>query len=373
MGIYRRGKTYWIRLVRDGQEIRRSARTAVKSVALAYERELNAELARVSLGGRPRRSYREAMVRFIEEYLPTLADGAALRYRSSAKQLHGHFEALYLDQIDLSCCKAYVAARRKAGCVIERKDGSKIRRDITPATVKRDLACLGSMFSRCVEWDWIEANPIPVAKSLGLRESKSRTRYLTPGEYAELLAQSSERLRPLVVALVATGLRKEEMLSLTWRQVNLARLELTIKGKGDKTRVVPLSDEAAAVIAAQPRHALSPWVWHIEGERLTDIRQGFAGACRRANIEGFTVHDLRHTFASWAVQGAHPWQSEPMDLYRLSRWLGHSTTRMTERYSHLETADLHRAIVRPKPAAPEISAPPETHESEGEFFRDAAE
>lgn len=347
MGIYRRGKIWWVRFEAAGEEIRRSARTASRTAALAYEHELREEAGRIQRGGRPRATYRIAMERFLLEYLPTLKPLAATRYRSSARMLHSHFQGLYLDEINSRAVKAFITERRKAGKTVEFKDGTIKRRDILGATVRRDLACLGSMLTRAVEWDMIDANPLRGVGKLGLKESPSRIRYLSKDEYAALKSKAHKLLADIITVAVETGLRSEELLSLKREQVDAVRREIRlIETKSGIPRIVPLSDVAAARISAQPVAINSKWVWHVKGARLKTIRAGFVGACRRAGITGVTFHDLRHTFASWAVQGLHEWQSEPMDLYRLSKWLGHRSMRMTERYAHLETADLQKAVNR---------------------------
>ncbi len=111
------------------------------------------------------------------------------------------------------------------------------------------------------------------------------------------------------------------------------------KTKTNTPRVVPSSREAVAVLVTTPRHITSAWVFcdPLAGRRYRKIKTGFHGACRRAGIENFRFHDLRHAFARWAQSG--------MDLYRLSRILGHATTQMTPRYAYLATADLHVAIL----------------------------
>jgi site-specific recombinase XerD len=90
---------------------------------------------------------------------------------------------------------------------------------------------------------------------------------------------------------------------------------------------------------AVPRYPASPYVFHnpFTGRPVQDVKTAFNNALRRAGVENCRLHDLRHTFATWAVQSG-------MDLYRLSRILGHATTRMTQRYAHLATRNLHRAI-----------------------------
>src|SRR5690606_7024115 len=71
-----------------------------------------------------------------------------------------------------------------------------------------------------------------------------------------------------------------------------------------------------------------------DGTRYVDPKKAFASALKGSGIRDFRWHDLRHTFASWWVQGGG-------DLYRLSRVLGHSTLQMSARYGHLRTDDLH--------------------------------
>lgn len=112
--------------------------------------------------------------------------------------------------------------------------------------------------------------------------------------------------------------------------------------KTGRPRQVPLSPRALETIKellerSRPR---SPYLFcKPDGSRVGDPKKAFAGACRRAGIEDFRYHDLRHSFASWFVQDGG-------DLYRLSRILGHATLQMTARYGHLRTDDLHEELER---------------------------
>lgn len=325
MSVYRRGKTYWIRFQFAGQEHRRSARTASRSEALAYERELREQLGRVARGGRQRRTYREAMERFLVEHCASLKPGARVRYVSSAKALHPIFKELYLDEIGRKQLAEFVQTRRGEG--------------VTSATIRRDLACLSSLFGRAIEWDWIDGNPVHAFSKRGLKEAAPRIRYLTREEFGRLYDAAALHLRPMLLIAVGTGMRLEEMLSLRWPQIDLARREITLtETKTGAPRVVPMSAQIVGTVESLPRHIREPWVfWHDDGKRYTTVKTAFLAACRRAGIKDFRFHDLRHTFASWAVQ-------DGIDLYRLSRLLGHKTLAMTQRYAHLQTADLHEAV-----------------------------
>ena len=66
-----------------------------------------------------------------------------------------------------------------------------------------------------------------------------------------------------------------------------------------------------------------------KGQKISSIKKSFRTACTRAGISDFRIHDLRHTFASWLVRRA-------VTLFEVSRLLGHTTIKMTERYAHLE-------------------------------------
>jgi integrase/recombinase XerD len=127
LSVYRRGKVYWIRFQFAGQEHRRSARTASKAEAVAYERQIRKGFGRVARGGRQRRTYREAMERFLIEHCASLKAGPRVRYISSAKAVHPLFKELYLDQIGRAQLAGFASTRRGAG--------------VATATIRRDLAC----------------------------------------------------------------------------------------------------------------------------------------------------------------------------------------------------------------------------------------
>ena len=89
----------------------------------------------------------------------------------------------------------------------------------------------------------------------------------------------------------------------------------------------------------------TPWVFfHLTpalntevGDRVKSVRKAFSTACRRAGIENFHIHDLRHTFASWLVMNGTP-------IFEVSKLLRHASIQMTERYAHLAPDHLHNAV-----------------------------
>lgn len=324
---YKRGKVWWVRFQADGEEVRRSARTTSRAVARDYERQLREEFGRVKRGGRPRISYRQAMERFVLEHLPTLKPETARRYRTSAKALHEHFEALDLDDIRQKTLSDYVIKRKRHGVS---RDG-----------IRNDLACLSSMFSCCISWEWAEENPVQAFRKRSLGAPVSRTRYLSHDEEKALVEAAGKYLRPMILFAIDTGLRLEEQLSLTWDQVNLKRSEIFIpKTKTDNPRTVPLLERSAHILAQQPHHIASPYVFtKKDGSRYGKLTRGLAGAAGRAKVENLRWHDLRRTC------GCRLLQDYGMDIHKVSKWLGHRSVTVTERaYAFLRAEDLHRAV-----------------------------
>ena len=326
-GVYKRGSTWWVRFRLNGVHVRRSAKTTKKTEAVVFLAQLMEEHARSGRSeARPRYLLAEAAERFFTE--ARLKDGTVETYRYNSQTLSRILGPVHLDEIDRRAVADFISARKRTGVV--------------DATIRRDLAFLGSVFTMAERWGWVDTSPVTKAVKKVLRESRPRTRYLTHEEFDRLYEAASEPLRPILVLAVETGLRKAELLGLTLANIDLQRRELNLeKTKAGRPRQVPLSRKALAVIRellerrARPRSTFL--LCRPEGGRVGDPRKAFVGACTRAGIKNFRWHDLRHTFASWWVQGGG-------DLYRLSRVLGHSTLQMTARYGHLRMADVHEEL-----------------------------
>lgn len=136
------------------------------------------------------------------------------------------------------------------------------------------------------------------------------------------------------------------MLGLEWSRVDLQTNLLYLEShhtKAKKRRSVALNNTAREAILAQARFRAThcpaaPWVFFTyNGNRIASVKRNFATACRRAGIEDFRLHDLRHTCAAWLVQAGVP-MAEVRDV------LGHRTLAMTERYAHLAPENLRAAV-----------------------------
>ena len=189
------------------------------------------------------------------------------------------------------------------------------------------------------EWE-----ALPVLPRVTLeREPEGRLRYLEEDEAIRLLGACTESKNPHLHAIVTvalnTGMRRGEILGLAWERVDFARgairLELT---KNGKRREIPMNQAAYDALSAIPgQKAEGPVFRRRDGAAWGQIRTGFEQACKRARIEDFVFHDLRHTFASWLVMRGRP-------LKEIQELLGHRDFKMTLRYAHLAPGRLREAV-----------------------------
>jgi len=353
MGIFWRGKTAWGRTRWKGQELRKSLKTASETVARRRFKDWVDELD--ELDRRPRYTYDDMALRFIDEHFPTVRPRSAQRYRTSMDALIDHFEKRYLFEITSAMLSEFVDKRRRAGArIAEQWIGKRSQKPITMSTIRRDLACLSAMFGCAVEWEWVDHNPLPAfmkaASKRGLREGEPSRRWLTPEEEAKLLIAACEDvaerlLHDAICLAIDTGLRKEELFSLRLNEhVNLDRNQIDLSGKktkGRRSREVPLLPRARRIIEDMPRSLRSDYLLTnpATGTRYAGMDKGLAGAAKRAGIRPLSWHDLRRTC------GCRLLQEHNLSMEQVSRWLGHSSVLVTERvYAFLETEHLHAAI-----------------------------
>jgi len=239
-----------------------------------------------------------------------------------------------------------------------------IERPLAGATVNRALALLRHLLRLAhEEWEVLDVRP----RIRMEREPEGRLRWLTLEEATRLLDACRQSRNADLIDLVEfalfTGMRRGEVLGLSWERVDRARgvvlLDVT---KSGRRREVPLNSRADAVLARRGSHAHGL----VFGRRnWNTYRHAFEGAATRARLADFHFHDLRHTFASWAIQRGATLQ-EVKDL------LGHSTLAMVMRYAHLSPEHLRCAVARLDTALPTInSAQASTQEvvSEGVLLR----
>lgn len=158
----------------------------------------------------------------------------------------------------------------------------------------------------------------------------TRIRWLTRDEWQRLDAQLPDHLRPLARLSLATGLRQANATHLEWSQVDLQRKVAWIhadQAKSGKPIGIPLSDDAMAVLRVQIGKS-DQWIFPYKGKPIVQIKTAWGKALKRAGIENFRWHDLRHTWATWHIQAGTPLEV----LQKLGGWASYA---MVLRYAHL--------------------------------------
>lgn len=234
----------------------------------------------------------------------------------------------------------------------------------SPSTVVRYLAALSHVFSIAVrEWGWLEDSPMrKVSKP---KEPRGRVRFLDEHELDRLLQACREShnssLYTVVMLAVSTGMRHGELINLTWPDVDFKRKRITLhETKNGERRSVPIAGQAYnLLIELEKKRRLdtnllfpklrpnnqSPTFQKEELQKVQKVqkpiqlRSAWLTALKKAQIENFRFHDLRHCAASYlAMSGA--------SLAEIAEILGHKTLAMVKRYSHLTETHKHSVVDR---------------------------
>jgi len=221
--------------------------------------------------------------------------------------------------------------------------------------VVRYLAALSHAFTIAVnEWGWLDDSPMRKVKKPAL--PRGRVRFLSEdttdgekieGERTRLLKACEESsnpyLYPVVVLALSTGMRQGEIMGLTWEDVDLHQGRATLhETKNGERRVVPLSGKALELLKAHSKVRRLDTNLLFPGripQKPIALRAPWEAALKKAGIEDFRFHDLRHSAASYlAMNGA--------SLAEIAEVLGHKTLQMVKRYSHLSEAHTAGVVAR---------------------------
>lgn len=229
---------------------------------------------------------------------------------------------------------------------------------LSVSSVNHHLKLFRAIQLRAVDNRRLSRDGLPKVKLL--KEDNQRVRYLSDDEEARLKAVASKALWQVVVFEVNTGLRRGEMLALQWPDIDAGTIWVRTSKSGEGRRV-PMNSAVRALLLElreERRRRLKARVVHrSEGEGyvfaaphggpLSNLNREWYPTLRRAAIEDFHFHDLRHTFASRYMQRGG-------NLYSLQILLGHKTAAMVQRYAHLSPSYLRAEVERlvapgPKP------------------------
>ena len=207
-------------------------------------------------------------------------------------------------------------------------------RGYAPGTVRRYLDCLSGPLSIAVrDYEWLPSNPL--RKVQKPPETPARVRFLSDDERKALLLNCAISRNPhlytFVLLALSTGARKNQLLQLRWRDVDVARGMLRLQPfKQAPRRSLPLRGPVLTLLTKLGVDK-TPEAWVFarhDGRKPTLLDAAFQVACARSGITDMRIHDLRHTTASYlAMNGA--------TLREIAEVLGHKTLAQTMKYSHL--------------------------------------
>lgn len=315
VSLYRRGRIWWIKLSSDAGPIRESTGTTDKKSAWEVHEKRKGEIWRQErLGEKPPVTWGEA----VAKWLSLKSRGLPDRYRL-----------------------AKAGIDPKATLPLSEKQLEQFLSTRIPNTFNRNLSLVVAIHNAS------SVRPLGIKR---LPASPGRTRWLTSEEWMRLrkcLEEESPLLRQCAEFALATGLRENNVLNLEWGQIDLARRVAWLHAdqtKQAKPLGIPLNDAACAILEER-RGENKVYVFaHPEsGKPLYKAsNRAWYSAVRKAKLKGFRWHDLRHTWASWAVMSG-------VRLEALQRMGGWATAQMVQRYAHLSSEHLAEDAARIKP------------------------
>jgi integrase len=252
----------------------------------------------------------------------------------NAKHLIEAFGDIPLDTLTASKIAGYRAGR--LAITKSRRGGT-----LSAASINRPLQLLRHLL-RVAHEEWELITSVPKIRLE--KEPQGRIRWLEPDEEHRLLEacakSANTSLLPIITVALETGMRKSEVLGLTWDRVDLTRgvirLEVT---KSGKRREIPMRQAVYDTLAGLPG-AREGRVWPVG-----DPRNAFERAVEEAKLDApFTFHCCRHHFASWFVMRGG-------NIVALQDLLGHASLTMTRRYSHLAPEHLRAEIAKTEKAS----------------------
>jgi integrase/recombinase XerD len=319
--LYKRGEAWWARFKVQGVEYRRSLRTAIRGEAERRLKALKKDIENEALFNiAPPQTWQAVVLSWNTHALGDLSPKTRKRYLTSLKQVRPYFDGVDIRRLDIAKLREMVKGRRVAGA--------------STATIRRDLTAISSVLDHAIDEGWVEENPTLTIRHRRMREKRDPIVLPYEEEIEAVKAAAPSRFADAIDFARETGMREDEIFGLTWKQISSDTI--TIYGKRNRLRVIPLSRKAAKIAERQARHIKAPYVfYHGEGERwkspasrFGDIRRRVArkAAQKGGGFRGFRFHDLRHLYAVEYLK------SGKGALYDLQQLLGHVSVKTTEIY-----------------------------------------
>jgi integrase len=331
MAVYRRGKTWWYVFEFQGRKIQESSGFRNKTAALRAEAKRKTDLMERRAGftkSKPIPKFDDFSKQFLEWSNQHHRPKTHELHELNCKTLKRFFRGKYLDEITSAMVEDFKSARKQ-----ERIQWAK-NRSVAGATVNRALTTLKLLFHQAERSGYLVRNPV-VGVAM-FREPLDSMRVISFEEQAAYLAETSQPLHDIAKIILGTGMRPEEVFRM--QAENLDFKQKAIFNPCGKTkaarRTIPMTDDALSLLKSRVKKAMKLGTSYLFPSRhdvqtpIGSVKKAHSAAVKRAKIERyFRLYDLRHTFATRAVEAG-------TDLPTLSSLLGHASILMTMRYVH---------------------------------------
>ena len=337
MRIYKRGQVYWCEFRLDNNHYQYSCKTKQKEIAQEIASAIYADTIRNRFNLPVKNKSKILFSDFFKNYIDSLINSPRTVINKTVESKHflpffGNKEIINITPADI---KSY-QLQRKLEIMNLPKNAGKREQDITFKSINNELGTLSNFFNFCVEKGYADKNPAQRIKKLN---TLSRIKTLSEDDIQKLISGATNKLtRNLITFLILTGSRKGEALNLKWDDVDLQNDVIAIKGTKTKyDRYIPISKPLKELLTAIEKNKDCQYVFNNSGAKIGNFRKSFMTACRNAGLKDLRIHDLRHVFASKMVMNG-------TSLYITGELLGHRTTQMTKKYSHLVPETLKKAV-----------------------------
>ncbi len=324
--IRQRGKIWYIDYIVNGRRMRKRVGPS-KTLAELALKDIEVRIAKNELGFLPKDSDLQKLFREFLEYSKTNhAPNTIKRYAAIVENFRGYLVRLpfitKLSQLEAKIFEDYKAYRKG--------------QEAKPKTINMELQTLKSIMTLAVKWGYANDNPAKNVDPIKIIR-QNEARFLTKEEYKKLLENCGGWLYPIFYTFLNTGMRKQELMTLEWVDVDFERNKIKIRVKDDWTpktaeREIPISNGLRTLLLEIKKRAGGSLVFHDDqGQKIENnkLRKELMKVTKRCGFGDVTkLHTLRHTFASHLVM-------KGVDLPTIKLLMGHSDIATTMIYSHL--------------------------------------
>ncbi len=333
--VYKRGNLWYLDFEINGKRHRKSLGTRSKRVAELALKDLDVKIAKEKYDLAPPEKIRfdEFAYKFLDWYRVQNSKKSYEDYWNLfTSTIIPYFNETWLTEITIQTIEIYKLERTKK---------------IAPGTVNKELVALRHLFNKAILWGYLHKNPAKRVDKLRIKQRKFR--FLSLKEIDTFLEASPPYAKPIFMTAIHTGVRRSELFRLEWEDIDFERQYVLVLNKQDahtknyRNREIPMTLKLGAVLKelksrTENKHG-NVFLKEDGTPHAGFIRKTMLRIVKETGLEPFTLHDLRHTFASHLVM-------EGVDLPTVQKLMGHANISTTMIYAHLAPDHLKNAIDR---------------------------